>query len=80
MIQLVAVPNKYVCFEKFRGGNCPIAPPLVCGPALGPPIITLMSRSNGGFKVGGARRKTKKGGPLMTSSYSANRDKHFDQA
>ena len=36
--------------------------------------------SSGGFKVGGARGKTKKGGPLMTSSCSANRDKHFDQA
>jgi len=34
----------------------------------------------GGFKVGVARGKTKKGGPLMTSSYSANRVKHFDQA
>jgi len=31
---------------------------------------------SGGFKVGGARGKTKKG-PLMTSSYLANRDKHF---
>ena len=36
--------------------------------------------SSGGFKVGGARGKAKKGAPLMTSSYSANRDKHFDQA
>jgi len=35
---------------------------------------------SGGFKVGGARGKTEKGAPLMTSSYSANRDKHFDQA
>jgi len=35
---------------------------------------------NGGFKVGGGRGKTKKGAPLMTSSFSANRDKHFDQA
>jgi len=35
---------------------------------------------SGGFKVGGARGKTKKGAPLMTSSYSAYRDKHFDQA
>ena len=35
---------------------------------------------SGGFKVGGARGKTKKGAPLMTSSNSANRDKHFDQA
>jgi len=32
---------------------------------------------SGGFKVGVARDKTKKGAPLMTSSYSANRDKHF---
>jgi len=36
----------------------------------------LVVRS-GGFKVGGGRGKTKKGGPLMTSSYSANRDNHF---
>jgi len=36
--------------------------------------------TSGGFKVGGARGKTKKGAPLMTSSYSANRDKHFDPA
>ena len=28
----------------------------------------------------GARGKTKKGAPLMTPSFSANRDKHFDQA
>ena len=34
---------------------------------------------SGGFKVGGARGKTKKGAPLMTSSFSANRDKNFDQ-
>jgi len=39
-----------------------------------------MFMSSGGFKVGGARGKTKKGALLMTSSYSANRDKHFDQA
>jgi len=32
---------------------------------------------SGGFKVGWSRGKTKKGGPLMTSSYPANRDKHF---
>jgi len=32
--------------------------------------------SSGGFRVGGARGKTKKG-PLMTSSCSANRDMHF---
>jgi len=32
---------------------------------------------SGGFRVGGARGKTKKRGPLMTSSYSANRDNHF---
>ena len=35
---------------------------------------------SGGFKVGGAQGKIKKGGPLMTLSYSGNRDKHFDQA
>jgi len=40
----------------------------------------VTSIASGGFKVGGARGKTKKGAPLMTSSYSANRDKHFDQA
>jgi len=33
--------------------------------------------NSGGFKVGGARGKTKKGAPLMTSSYSVTRDKHF---
>jgi len=33
--------------------------------------------SSGGFRVGGARGKTKKGGPLMMLSYSANRDNHF---
>jgi len=33
--------------------------------------------ASGGFKVGRARGKTKKGAPLITSSYSANRDKHF---
>jgi len=33
--------------------------------------------SNGGFRVGGARGKTEKGGPQMISSYSANRDNHF---
>jgi len=32
---------------------------------------------SGGFKVGEARGKTKKGDPLMMSSYSANRDKHI---
>jgi len=32
---------------------------------------------SGGFRFGGPRGKTKKGGPLMTSSYSANRDNHF---
>jgi len=37
-------------------------------------------RDSGGFKVGRARGKTKEGGPLMTLSYSANRDMHFDQA
>jgi len=31
---------------------------------------------SGGFKVGGPRQDYKRG-PLMTSSYSANRDKHF---
>jgi len=30
-----------------------------------------------GLGLGGARGKTKKGGPLMTSSYSANRDNNF---
>jgi len=33
---------------------------------------------SGGFRVGVARGKTKNGDPLMTSSYSANRDYHFD--
>ena len=33
-------------------------------------------RSSGGFKVGGGQGKTKRA-LLMTSSYSANRDKHF---
>jgi len=32
---------------------------------------------SGGFKVRGARGKTLKRASLMTSSYSANRDKHF---
>jgi len=32
---------------------------------------------SGGFRVGGARGKTKTEGPLMKSSYSANRDNHF---
>jgi len=35
-----------------------------------------MSACNGGFRVEGARGKTKKG-PLMTSLYSANRYNHF---
>jgi len=35
---------------------------------------------SGGFKVGGPEARLKRGGPLMTSSYSANRDRHFDQA
>jgi len=33
--------------------------------------------SGGGFNVERARGKTKKEGPLMTSSYSANRDNYF---
>jgi len=37
----------------------------------------ILPLNSGGFKVRGARGKTTKGGPLMTSSYSANRDKHF---
>jgi len=41
---------------------------------------TGITITTGGFKVEGDRGKTKKGAPLMTSSYSANRDKHFDQA
>jgi len=36
----------------------------------------LNDRNSGGFKVGRARDKTKKGGALMVSSYLANRDKH----
>ena len=32
---------------------------------------------SGGFRVGGDRGKTKKGGPLMTSSYSANHNNHL---
>jgi len=33
--------------------------------------------NSGGFKVGGGQGKTKKGGPMMTTTYSANHDKHF---
>ena len=33
--------------------------------------------SGGGFNVERARGKTKKEGPLLTSSYSANRDNYF---
>jgi len=33
--------------------------------------------ASGGLRVGGARGKAKKGGPLMISSYSANRAKTF---
>ena len=33
--------------------------------------------TNGGFRVGGPEASLKIGGPLMTSSYSANRDNHF---
>jgi len=32
--------------------------------------------ASGGFRVGGPEARPK-GGPLTTSSYSANRDKHF---
>jgi len=35
--------------------------------------------TSGGFKVGGPEARLKRGAPLMTSSFSANRDKHFDQ-
>jgi len=50
--------------------------------------VTLVQRSStdvhgapsGGFKVGGPEARLKRGAPLMTPSYSANRDKHFDQA
>ena len=46
--------------------------------ATNPQRFTLYyGSSSGGFKVGGARGKTKKGAPLMSSSYSANRDWHF---
>jgi len=34
---------------------------------------------SGGFKVGGPEARLKRA-PLMTSSFSVNRDKHFDQA
>ena len=33
-----------------------------------------------GLRLGGPEARLKRGAPLMTSSYSANRDKHFDQA
>ena len=33
--------------------------------------------TSGGFRVGGARDKTKKGDPMMMSSYLANRDNNF---
>jgi len=37
--------------------------------------------TSGGFKVGGGpEARLKRGAPLMTLSYSANRDMHFDQA
>jgi len=35
---------------------------------------------SGGFKLEGLEARLKRGAPLMASSYSANRDKHFDQA
>jgi len=37
----------------------------------------LQAQAVVGLRLGGARGKTTKGGPLMTSSYSPNRDKHF---
>jgi len=40
-------------------------------------LKTLRGVGSGGFRVEGVRGKTKKGGPLMSSSYSSNRDKHF---
>jgi len=40
-------------------------------------LLAVKVIGSGGFKAGAARGKTKKGTPLMTSSYSANRDKHF---
>jgi len=36
-----------------------------------------MVNASGGYRVGGARNKSKKGGYLMTSSYSAKRNKYF---
>jgi len=40
-------------------------------------LVKKGDAASGGFKVRGARGKTKKGAPLSTSSYSANRDKHI---
>ena len=42
-----------------------------------PHVLYYIVLHSGGFRVGGARGKTKQGGPLMTSSCSANRDLHF---
>jgi len=39
--------------------------------------LRTIAVGSGGFRVGGARGKTKKRGPLMMSSYLANRDNHF---
>jgi len=33
-----------------------------------------------GLRLGGPEARLKRGAPLMTLSYSANRDMHFDQA
>jgi len=32
MMQCVGVPNNEACFENFDGRNCPVVPPLGCGP------------------------------------------------
>jgi len=40
-------------------------------------LVTTVIITRGDFTCGGGPRQEQKGGPLVTSSYSANSDKHF---
>jgi len=69
----VKINPDYFCKLLIAEGNSVVYISYNC-------VLFSYSQAVVGLGLGGPEARLKRGAPLMTSSFSANRDKHFDQA